>query len=193
MWQHVVETMLGSKAQLDSQLQRVPVHSDRECMASGKLAPRIYVMADCIGGEGSRESPVQVISPFVDWMTWVFWCLFFCSSVSTFDIEFQVWSVVSEDVFPQPAGCFSHWLIISCAKPKHWISGDPICQFLVLFGVVGVLLQNFLPVLLFWSPLPVFCFWLSQSLRSHFTVCDSGWVGFCSGWGRPFVSLRVET
>lgn len=136
MWQHVVETMLGSKAQLDSQLQRVPVHSDRECMVSGKLAPRIYMMADCIGGEGSRESPVQVISPFVDWMTWVFWCLFFCSSVSTFDIEFQVWSVVSEDVFPQPAGCFSHWLIISCAMPKHWISGDPICQFLVLFSVL---------------------------------------------------------
>ena len=105
-------------------------------MAKGKVAPRIYVMADCIGVKGSRESPVQFISPFVDWMTWVLWCLFFCSSVYTLDIEFQVWSVVSEDVFPQPAGCFSHWLIISCAMPKLWISGNPICQFLVLFSVL---------------------------------------------------------
>lgn len=62
-----------------------------------------------------------------------------------------------------------------------------------IFCAIGVLLWNFLPVLLFWSPLPVFCFWLCQSLRYHITVCDSGWVGFCSGWERPFFSFHADT
>lgn len=83
-----------------------------------------------------QREPCSAHQP-ICWLDDVGFLVFiFYSSVHTLDIEFQVWSVVSEDVFPQPAGCFSHCLIISCAMPKLWISGSPICQFLVLFSVL---------------------------------------------------------
>lgn len=102
--------------------------------------------------------------------------LIFCSSVYTLDTEFQVWSVVSEDIFPQPAGCFSHWLIFSCSMPKLWISGNPICQFLVLFSVL----------LEFYSETSCLCF----SFEALYPCFASDWVKV-SGLTLQSV-LRVE-